>query len=67
VRTGRPRQKSRTSFIDYRDVMPFSRYLDVLAEAERGINLPPSHLRATFLFAFARNENSRASFDSPLT
>src|SRR5579871_1046937 len=33
--------------------MPFRRYLDVLADQERGINLPsPNHVPSTFLFAF---------------
>jgi predicted acetyltransferase len=32
--------------------MPFSRYLEVLAEQERGENLPPKHVPSTFLFAF---------------
>ncbi len=31
--------------------MPFSRYLEVLAEQERGANLPPNHVPSTFLFA----------------
>jgi predicted acetyltransferase len=32
--------------------MPFSRYLKVLAEQERDVNLPPNHVPTTFLFAF---------------
>jgi len=32
--------------------MPFRRYLEVLAEQERGLNLPPNHVPSTFLFAF---------------
>jgi predicted acetyltransferase len=32
--------------------MLFSRYLEVLAEQERGANLPPNHVPTTFLFAF---------------
>jgi predicted acetyltransferase len=33
--------------------MPFRRYLEVLGEQERGINLPsPEHVPSTFLFAF---------------
>ena len=32
--------------------MSFSRYLEVLAEQERGVNLPPNHVPTTFLFAF---------------
>ena len=37
----------------YREGMPFQRYLEVLAEQERGVNLPPGHVPSTFLFAFA--------------
>jgi predicted acetyltransferase len=37
----------------YEDEMPFRRYLEVLAEQERGENLPPNHVPSTFLFAFA--------------
>ena len=33
--------------------MPFSRYLEVLAEQERGVNLSPNHVPSTFLFAYA--------------
>ena len=33
--------------------MSFRRYLEVLAEQERGENLPANHVPATFLFAFA--------------
>ena len=33
--------------------MSFRRYLEVLAEQERGENLPPNHVPSTFLFAFA--------------
>lgn len=42
------------SFLHYYEPgMSFQRYLDVLAEQERGINLPsPSHVPSTFLFAF---------------
>jgi len=36
----------------YQDGMRFSRYLEVLAERERGENLPPNHVPSTFLFAF---------------
>lgn len=36
----------------YKEGMPFSRYLEVLAEQERGANLPPNHVSSTFLFAF---------------
>jgi predicted acetyltransferase len=37
----------------YTEGMLFQRYLEVLAEQERGINLPPNHVPSTFLFAFA--------------
>ena len=33
--------------------MPFRRYLEVLAERERGENLPANQVPSTFLFAFA--------------
>ena len=33
--------------------MSFRRYLEVLAEQERGENLPTNHVPSTFLFAFA--------------
>jgi predicted acetyltransferase len=37
----------------YEEGMPFRRYLEVLAERERGINLPsPQHVPSTFLLAF---------------
>jgi predicted acetyltransferase len=36
----------------YKEGMPFSRYLEVLAEQERGVNLPPNYVPSTFLFAF---------------
>jgi predicted acetyltransferase len=36
----------------YKEGMPFSRYLEVLAERERGIDLPPNHVASSFLFAF---------------
>jgi predicted acetyltransferase len=37
----------------YEEGMTFRRYLEVLAEQERGENLPPNHVPSTFLFAFA--------------
>jgi predicted acetyltransferase len=40
----------------YEEGMSLSRYLDVLEERERGVNLPPNHVPSTFLFAF---ENHR--------
>src|SRR6267142_6031086 len=36
----------------YKEGMPFSRYLELLAEQERGVNLPPNHVASTFLFVF---------------
>ena len=39
----------------YEDGMPFRRYLDLLAEQENGVNLPPNHVASTFLFAFVGN------------
>ena len=37
---------------DYEEGMSFRRYLEVLAERERGENLPTGHVPSTFLFAF---------------
>ena len=37
----------------YEEGMLFRRYLEVLAEQERGENLPANHVPSTFLFAFA--------------
>src|ERR1044071_4822529 len=36
----------------YQEGMPLSRYLEVLAAAERGDSLPPKHVPSTFRFAF---------------
>jgi predicted acetyltransferase len=36
----------------YKEGMPFSRYLEVLVEQQRGLNLAPNHVPSTFLFAF---------------
>ena len=36
----------------YSEGMPFTQYLEVLAEQEIGVNLPQNHVPATFLFAF---------------
>ena len=38
---------------DYEEGMPFRRYLEILAERERGAHLSPTQVPATFLFAFA--------------
>jgi predicted acetyltransferase len=41
------------NFLHYYDEgMPFSRYLEILEERERGVNLPPDHVPSTVLFAF---------------
>ena len=37
----------------YEEGMSLRRYLEVLAERERGENLPANHVPSTFLFAFA--------------
>jgi predicted acetyltransferase len=36
----------------YEEGMPFGRYLQLLADHARGVNLPPNHLPSTFLFGF---------------
>jgi predicted acetyltransferase len=36
----------------YEEGMSLSRYLDVLDDQERGVNLLPNHVPSTFLFAF---------------
>jgi predicted acetyltransferase len=36
----------------YQEGMSFSRYVEVLVERERGVNLEPNHVPSTFLFAF---------------
>lgn len=36
----------------YEEGMPFRRFLEVLAEQQRGIDLPPNHVPTTFLFAY---------------
>jgi predicted acetyltransferase len=38
---------------DYDEGMPFRRYLEVVAQRERGENLPANRVPSTFLFAFA--------------
>jgi predicted acetyltransferase len=43
------------NFLHYYDEgMSLARYLEVLDERERGVNLPPHHVPSTFLFAFNR-------------
>jgi hypothetical protein len=36
----------------------FDRYLEALADQERGVNLPPNHVPSTFLFAYLRRPTS---------
>jgi predicted acetyltransferase len=36
----------------YEEGMSLSRYVAVLGEQQRGVNLPPNHVPSTFLFAF---------------
>ena len=36
----------------YEEGMSFRRYIEVLEEHERAVNLPPNHVASTFLFAF---------------
>jgi predicted acetyltransferase len=36
----------------YQEGMSFTRYLEVLGQREKGVNLPPDHVPSTFLFAF---------------
>jgi predicted acetyltransferase len=38
----------------YKEGMPFPRYLEVLAEQERGSKLPLNHVPSTFLFAYVK-------------
>jgi predicted acetyltransferase len=38
--------------LHYQEGMPLRRYLEVLADQERGLGLPSNHVPATFLFAF---------------
>ena len=45
----------RTFLHYYEDGMSFRRYLEVLAEQERGENLPANYVPTTFLFAFAES------------
>lgn len=55
LRAHRATSPTYPSFLHYYDEgMPFRRYLEVLAEQERGVNLPSNqHVPSTFLFAFA--------------
>jgi predicted acetyltransferase len=39
----------------YEEGMPFRRYLEVLVEQQRGINLPPNHVPSSFLFAYVES------------
>jgi predicted acetyltransferase len=36
----------------YQEGMPFARYLEVLGEQDRGIDVPQGYVQTTFLFAF---------------
>ena len=44
--------ESPTFLHDYHEGMSLARYLETLAERERGVNLPLNHVPSTFLFAF---------------
>src|SRR4029077_14154331 len=56
------------NFLHYYDEgMTLGRYLEVLDERERGVNLPPNHVPSTFLFAFNGDRIVvRASMGPPL-
>ena len=54
LRAHRATSPSARNFLHhYQEGMSFRRYLEVLAEQERGENLPANHVPSTFLFAFA--------------
>jgi predicted acetyltransferase len=54
LRAHRATSPSERNFLHYyEEGMSFRRYLEILAEQERGENLPPNQVSATFLFAFA--------------
>jgi len=54
LRAHRATSPSVRNFLHYYvEGMPFRRYLEVLAEQERGENLPANQVPSTFLFAFA--------------
>src|SRR5262249_43588479 len=56
LRAHRATSREVPSFLHYyNDGMPFRRYLEVLVEQERGVNLPSTHVPATFLLAFVGN------------
>ena len=53
LRAHRATSPSARNFLHYyEEGMPFRRYLEVLAERERGENLPANQVPSTFLFAF---------------
>src|SRR4051812_47171668 len=55
IRAHRATTPAVPSFLHYyEEGMSLGRYLEVLEERERGVNLPPSHVASTFLFAFNR-------------
>ena len=57
LRAHRATSPEAPSFLHYyEEGMPLRRYLEVLAEQERGVNLPPKHVRSTFLFAFVETK-----------
>lgn len=54
LRTHRATSPSVRNFLHYyEEGMSFRRYLELLAEQERGERLPANHVPSTFLFAFA--------------
>ena len=54
LRAHRATSPSVPNFLHYYEQgMSFRRYLEVLAERERGEHLPANHVASTFLFAFA--------------
>ena len=54
LRAHRATSPSVPNFLQYyEESMPFGRYLEVLAEQERGESLHANHVPSTFLFAFA--------------
>ena len=53
LRAHRATSPEEPSFLHYYlESMPFAEYLEVLADQERGVNLPPAFVPSTFLFAF---------------
>jgi|SRR5689334_6672739 predicted acetyltransferase len=53
LRAHRATSPEAPSFLHYYEPgMPFARYVELLEEQERGVNLPANHVPTTFLFAF---------------